>query len=164
MDTKKLTRLSMLLAISLVLSLIESFIPFIDGSIPGLKLGLANVIVLTVLYVYDFKDAIYISILRVFIMGLLRTGIFSITFFFSLAGAIFSIVAMYLMKKFTKLSVIGVSVVGSLFHSVGQLLIAIIFLRNVNMIYYLPWLLLFSIPTGIIVGLISKELIKHLKK
>ena len=164
MDTKKLTRLSMLLAISLVLSLIESFIPFIDGSIPGLKLGLANVIVLTVLYVYDFKDAIYISILRVFIMGLLRTGIFSITFFFSLAGAIFSIVAMYLMKKFTKLSVIGVSVVGSLFHSVGQLLIAIIFLRNVNMIYYLLWLLLFSIPTGIIVGLISKELIKHLKK
>lgn len=162
MGIKKFTRLSMLLALSVVLNIIESFIPIFNGSIPGLKLGLANVIVLIVLYLYSFKDAIYISILRVFIVGILRTGLFSMTFFFSLGGAILSVLIMWLTKK-TKLSIIGVSILGSISHSIGQVLIAVILIKNVYVIYYTPWLLLFAIPTGILTGVISKYSINNLQ-
>ncbi len=159
---KKFTRLTMLLALSVVLNIIESFIPLFS-SIPGLKLGLANIIILIVLYLYSFKDAIYISILRIILVGILRTGLFSTTFFFSLGGALLSLVAMFLVKK-TKLSIIGVSIVGSIFHSLGQVFVAIIFLKNTYIIYYVPWLLLFSIPTGIIVGVTSKVILNNLEK
>lgn len=160
MEIKKITRLAMLLALAIVLNLIESVIPLFNGMIPGLKLGLANTITLVVLYVYSFKDALYLSLFRVLLVGILRTGLFSITFFFSLGGSLLSILMMYIVKK-TKLSIVGVSIVGSISHSIGQIIVAIIILNNDAMFYYLPWLLLFSIPTGIITGLISKELIKY---
>lgn len=162
MELKKITRLSMLLALSIVLNLIESVIPLFNGMIPGLRLGLANTVVLVVLYVYSFKEAIYLSLLRVLLVGILRTGLFSIPFFFSLGGALLSVITMCLVKN-TKLSIVGVSVIGSIFHSIGQIIIAFIILGNNLMFYYLPLLLIFSIPTGIITGLISKELIKYFK-
>lgn len=158
---RKITRLSLLLSLAIVLNIIESFIPLFDGIIPGFKLGLANIVILLILYVYSFRDAIYISILRVFLVGMLRTGLFQITFFFSLGGAILSIIMMYLFKKMTKLSIVGISIIGSIFHSFGQILVAIIILNNVNMIYYLPFILILSIVSGIITGLISKELVKY---
>lgn len=163
MELKKFTRLSMFLALSVVLNLIESIIPLFNGIIPGLKLGLANIIILYVLYIYGFKESIYLSIVRVFLVGILKTGLFSITFFFSLSGAILSLFFMFLVKKLTKLSIVGVSIVGSIMHSVGQILIAILILNTKSILFYLPWLLILSIPTGIITGLISKELIKSLK-
>lgn len=163
MELKKITRLSMLLALSIVLNLVESVIPLFNNIIPGLRLGLANTVILTTLYVYSFKDALYISILRIILVGILRTGLFSIPFFFSLGGALFSIIIMGIVKK-TKLSVIGVSILGSICHSIGQILVAFLILNNNIMFYYLPFLLIFSIPTGVITGLISKELIKYLKK
>lgn len=159
---KKYMRLVMLLSFSIVLSILESFIPLFNGYIPGLKLGLANIIVLIVLYKYDTKDVFFVSILRVIVVGLMRTGLFSVNFFFSLSGALFSSVSMILFKK-TKLSMIGVSVIGSIFHSIGQILIAILLLKNNNMIYYLPWLLLFSIPTGLFVGYVSKKMLSELE-
>lgn len=162
METKKFTRLSMLLSFSIVLGLIENFIPIFNGIIPGLKIGLANTIIIIILYSYSFKDALYVSMIRVFIISLLVTGLFNITFYFSLVGATFSVIMMSLFKR-TKLSIIGVSIIGSLSHSIGQILVAIIFLKNTNLIYYLPWLLIFSIPTGIIIGIISKELLKYTK-
>jgi len=162
MELKKLTRLSMLLALSVVLSLIESMVPIINGIIPGVKLGLANIVVLVALYIYGFKDALSLTILRVFLIGILRTGLFGITFFFSFSGSIFSICAMVIFKKYTKLSIIGVSIIGSVFHSIGQILIASIILNNANVMYYLPWISLFSIFTGIIVGYISKEIVNFL--
>ncbi len=164
MDLNKQIKLSMLLALSVVLALIESVIPFFNGSIPGLKLGLANIVIVFILYIYSFKEALYVSILRVFLVGILRNGLFNHAFFFSLSGAIFSGVAMFLAKKITKLSIVGVSIIGAVFHSIGQVLILIVLLKATNMIYYLPWLLLFAIPMGIIVGLISKELIDYFKR
>ena len=97
-------------------------------------------------------------------VGILRTGLFSASFFFSLGGAILSIIMMLLFKKFTKLSVVGVSIIGSFFHSLGQILVACLMVNMSAMLYYLPLLLLFSIPTGIITGLITKELLKNFKK
>lgn len=163
MDTRKIVRLSMLLSLSIVLSLIEGMIPIFSNVIPGVKLGLANIVIVFVLYLYSFKEAIYVSIARVLLVGLLRTGLFSIVFFFSLSGALLSIIFMYLFKKMN-FSIIGVSVIGSICHSIGQVLMAILFLNNINVIYYLPYLLLLSIPTGIIVGISSKQVLKHYNK
>lgn len=160
---KKFTRLSMFLAMAVVLNLVETFIPFFSGYIPGLKLGLANTIVLFVLFTYGFKDAVYISILRVILVGVLRTGIFSVAFFLSLSGAICSILVMGLLKKVKIFSIIGVSIVGSIFHSLGQVLVASLLLKNDAVLYYLPLLLLFSIPTGIFVGFVSKEIVNRFK-
>lgn len=162
MELKRFTRISMLLALSVVLNILESFIPVFNGSIPGLKLGLANIIILVVLYLFSFKEAVYISLLRVVLVGILRTGLFSMTFFFSLGGAIVSIVVMFIAKK-TKLSIIGVSILGSISHSIGQILIAILIMKNVYIVYYIPWLLLFSVPTGIMTGFISKGLVNNLE-
>ena len=161
MNTKKIAKLSMLLSISVVLGLIESFIPIMSGAVPGIKLGLANIVIVFAIYELSFKDAIYISILRVLLIGILRTGLFSISFFFSLAGALLSIVFMYLAKEYTKMSIVGVSVVGSIFHSIAQIIIACIFLSNINIVYYLPILLISSIVTGVIVGSISSKLVEY---
>ncbi len=163
MELKKYTRLSLFIALSVVLNLIESIIPIFNGYIPGLKLGLANTIILFVLYTYSFKDALYVSIVRVFVVGILRTGIFSVSFFFSLGGAFLSIIMMSIIKKISHLSIIGISIIGSVFHSLGQIIIATIFIKT-NTLYYLSWLILFSIPTGIITGIIAKELIKVFEK
>lgn len=164
MDTKKIAKMSMLLAISVVLSLIENLIPIFNGIVPGIKLGLANTVVLFALYMFSFKDAIYLSLMRVFLIGILRTGVFSITFFFSLSGGLLSIIMMYIVKKYTKLSIVGVSIVGAISHSVGQIIIAIIFLSNVNIMYYLPILLVGSIITGVVVGISANKVIKYYSK
>lgn len=157
---KKFTRLSMLLALSVSLNIIETSLPLLNGYIPGLRLGLANIVTLFILYQFGLKDALYIGILRVFLVGILRTGIFSTTFFFSLTGVLLSILFMYLTKRFLNLSIIGVSIIGSIAHSTGQVLASIFVLQMSSMIYYLPWLLLFSIPTGILVGILCKQLVK----
>lgn len=161
MDLKKTIRLSMLISLSVVISIIESYIPIFNNIIPGLRLGLSNIIILFVLYKYSFKDSMYVSIVRVLLVGLLRTGLFSITFFFSISGAILSITCMHFAKKLKLLSVVGISIVGSVTHSIGQVLIAILILKNDSIIYYLPYLLLFSIPTGIITGLITKKVLEY---
>ena len=161
MEIKKISRLSMLLALSVALHIIETFVPLFNGIIPGLKLGLANIVILISLYIYVFKDTLLLSILRVFIVGILRTGLFSMSFFFSLSGAILSICMMFVAKKISKLSIIGISIVGSLSHTIGQILIAVIF-YNINMIYYMALSLILSIPTGIIIGFLAKEVKKTL--
>lgn len=161
MKLKKLVRLSMLISLSVVISIIESYIPILNNIVPGLRLGLSNIIILFVLYKYNFKNSLYVSIVRVILVGLLRTGLFSISFWFSLSGAIFSIVFMYIAKKIKLLSVVGVSVVGSISHSIGQIFIAIFILKNNNVIYYLPYLLILSIPTGVITGLITNKILKY---
>ena len=140
MKTRDITVIGIMTAISVVISIIESYFTFISDFIPGLKLGLSNIVIIYVLYKYGFKTSIMVSLIRVLIVALLRTG-FGINFFFSLSGALFSIIAMVLVKK-TKLSII---------------------LNNYNITYYLPYLLIFSIPTGIIVGIVSKKLIDNTK-
>lgn len=162
MDTKKTTRLAMLLALSVVLSLIESLIP-ISGAIPGLKLGIANTVVVFAIIMYSFKDALVISITRIFLVGLLRTGLFNITFFFSLGGALLSIIMMFMAYKTKKFSTIGISIIGAISHNIGQIIVAIFMLNTINLIYYLPFLLLFSIPSGIIVGLTVKGVLNYYK-
>lgn len=162
MKTREITKIAILTSICVVISIIESCFTFIGDIIPGLKLGLANIVIIFALYKYGFKTALLVSLIRVLIVAILRTG-FGINFFFSLSGALFSIISMTILMK-TKLSIIGVSIIGSIFHSIGQVLIGIIMLDNYNVIYYLPYLLIFSIPTGIIIGIITKKIINSTEK
>ena len=162
MKSRDITRIAILTSIGIVISVIESYFTFIGDIIPGLKLGLANIVILFTLYQYDFKTAFMVSIIRVFICALIRTG-FGFNFFFSLTGAVFSIVMMGLFKK-TRLSIVGVSVIGSVFHSIGQVLVGVFLLSNYNVMYYLPYLLLFSIPTGVVIGIIAKKMISSVSK
>lgn len=161
MKTKDITTISALTAMSVVIGILESLITPVGDILPGLKLGLANVIIVFALYKYNFSKALMISIIRVFIVALLRSG-FGFNFLFSLGGALLSIIVMALAKK-THLSLIGVSILGSISHSIGQVLIGMLILKNSNIIYYLPYLTLFSIPTGIIIGVIAKKLINSTK-
>ena len=86
---------------------------------------------------------------------------FSITFTFSLAGALLSVVAMFLAKNYTKLSIVGVSIIGAIFHSIGEIVIAMLFLSNTNIVYYLPILLVVSLLTGSLVGIITDKILKY---
>ena len=86
---------------------------------------------------------------------------FSITFTFSLVGALLSVVAMFLAKNYTKLSIVGVSIVGAIFHSIGEIVIAMLFLSNTNIVYYLPILLVVSLLTGSLVGIITDKILKY---
>ncbi len=164
MEIKKVVRIAILLSLSVVLSILESIIPIFNGIIPGLKIGLANIVIMIAIYIYGFKEAAYISIARIFMVGILRTGLFNITFFFSLGGAILSLIAMIIAKKINIFSIIGISIIGSIFHTIGQIIVATIFVNNINTLYYLPWLILFAIPTGLFVGILSKQLISKLEK
>jgi len=161
MDIKKISRLAMLISLSVVIGIIESYIPIFNNIIPGLKLGLANVIIILVLHFYGFKDAFLVSIVRVILVGLIKTGLFTIPFFFSLSGAVLSIIIMAILKKTKIFSIVGISVIGSLSHSIAQIITGMI-LINKNMLYYLPYLLIFSVITGVVVGIISKKLIKNM--
>ena len=160
MELRKVTRLSMFLALAVTLNIVENVIPIFQGVVPGVKLGLTNIVILFVLYKYGFREALSLSITRVILVGVLNTGLFSVAFFLSLSGALLSILMMGLVKR-TKLSIVGVSVIGSLFHSLGQIIVVAIILYSWTAFNYLPILILFSVPTGILTGIICKELLKY---
>lgn len=159
MKVHKLTLLGLLLAGTIVIAILESFIP--SFIIPGIKLGFANILILVTLYEIGVKEAVFINLIRVLVVSLLRGTFLTMGFFMSLSGAIFSLLVMiFFYKLLKKFSIIGVSVIGSLFHVSGQILIAIIYMNSFYVIYYLPLIGLASIITGVIVGFIAKAIIK----
>ena len=159
MKTHKIALLGVLTAAAIVISIIESFIPSIG--IPGVKLGLANIVILIILYELGVVDAIAVNLLRVLMVASLRGTIFSMGFVMSLTGAVFSLTIMivfYLLIR--KFSIIGVSVIGSIFHVSGQILIAMFYLGTTYIVLYLPFIGISAIITGIFVGIIAQLVIK----
>lgn len=159
MKIQKLTLIAILTSLALVISIIESFIPSIG--IPGVKLGLANIIILVTLYELGIIEAIFVNVFRVILTGLIRGTIFSMGFLMSFIGAILSIgimILFYLLIK--KFSIIGVSVIGAIFHVFGQIIVAMFFLGTGYVFYYLPIISISAIITGIFVGIISQLIIK----
>ncbi|MEG1164875.1 MAG: Gx transporter family protein [Oscillospiraceae bacterium] len=161
MTTKRLTRLALLTAVALVLGYVESFIPIAPG-IPGVKLGLSNTVLLYALYLMDTKSAVFLMFLKVVLSGLLYAGFSAMLF--SLGGGIFSIIMMLIVRALwrEKISIIGVSVVGAVFHNVGQLAVAAFMVNTISLLTYLPVLLISAVVTGILTGLIAKYVIKAL--
>ena len=158
MKVQKMALLGVLTAGAIVIAILESFIPSVG--IPGVKLGLANIVILIILYELGIVEAITVNLLRVLVVGLVRGTFLGMGFFMSLTGAIFSLgimILFYLLIK--KFSVIGVSVVGSIFHVGGQILIAMIYLGSAYIVLYLPVLAISAIITGVFVGIIARLII-----
>ena len=150
---------AMFLALALILSYVESLIPFFFG-VPGMKLGLPNLVIVMILYCMGTKEAYLISIVRVLLSGFLFGNLFSIGY--SLAGAMLSLTIMMLLKRTGKLKVITVSAIGGICHNIGQLIVASLVVESYNIFYYTPVLLIAGLITGIIIGVISQEMILRL--
>ena len=159
-STQKLVRISLLLAIALVINYLESLVP-LPLPLPGVKLGLANCVGLMVLACFDKKDYIVFNVLKVLMVALIRTG-FGTAFFISAAGTFLSTVMVLLIYRFTKSSIYGLSVVGALFHSLGQVLMVMLIYSNAYMISYLPVLEIISVATGCITAFISANVLVKL--
>ena len=157
-NLKRLTIISMLLAMAIVLNYLESFIPVF---VPGVKLGLANVIILIMLYEFKWYEALAVDILRILIVSLIRGTILSPAFFMAISGGMLSYLIMLLFSRIKIFSKIGVSVLGSLSHATGQIVIAIILLDSFDLVYYLPFIAILSVGTGIISGIITSLYLKR---
>lgn len=158
---KKTAYLGLFLALALICSYVESLIPFSVG-IPGVKLGLANIVVILMLYETQARFALLISILRIVLAGLLFGNLFSILY--SLAGGLLSFFCMALLKQTGKFRIISVSAVGGITHNLGQILLAAVIVENKNLLYYFPLLLLAGIATGILIGITAQEILLRLPK
>ena len=159
MKVQKIALLGVLLAATIVIAILESFIP--SFTIPGIKLGFANIVILVTLYEVGILEAVFINVVRVLVVSFVRGTFMSMGFFMSLAGAFMSlgimILLVLLIKKF---SIIGVSVIGALFHVTGQILVAMIYMGSVYVVYYLPIIALSAVITGVIVGLVAGAIIR----
>lgn len=148
-------------ALALIFSYVETLIP-INFGIPGVKLGLANLIIVVALYKMSLKEAYILSIVRVVLSGFIFANLFSIIY--SLAGGLLSLTVMALLKKTNQFSVLGISMAGGVFHNIGQLIMAIIVLESFNIAYYFPVLIISGVVTGLLIGIISNEMLKRLHK
>lgn len=146
-------------AFAAVLSYVEAIIPFTIW-IPGVKLGLANIAIVVVLYLYGSREAFAVNVVRILVVGLLFGNMFSISF--SLAGAFISFVVMVLVKKTDLFTIIGVSVSGGVAHNLGQMIVASVVVDTYNVVYYMPALMIAGIITGIIIGIVGKIILKYM--
>ncbi len=146
-------------ALAMILSYIESLFPFFWG-IPGVKLGLANSMSLTILYLLGIPAAFLISVVRIVLTGFLFGNAFSIIY--SLSGALLSMAVMILLKRTKAFSIVGISMAGGISHNIGQIIAAIFLVENLNLLYYLPALLLSGLVTGAVIGVLSREIIKRM--
>lgn len=156
----KIAILALFTAFTVILSYIEFLFPFSFGY--GLKLGIANITVLALLYVFGIKEAFLVNITRIIIIGLWFGNFLS--FVLSLSGAVVSILVMYVMKKIKGLSIITISIFGAVSHNMAQLAAAFIITGVTAVLYYSPVLIIGGVITGILIGMLSKFIIKILKE
>lgn len=155
MKTKKMTFLGLMVSYSLVLYIIETYIPNpLIAIFPGAKLGLSNIITLISLITLGVKDTCIILTVRIILSSIFAGPISYLLF--SAGGAYLSLICMHISSKIKEFSLIGVSIIGAIGHNIGQLLVASIIVQNINMVGYLPFMLIASLITGMFVGIVSK--------
>ncbi|MDQ0507659.1 Predicted membrane protein [Aedoeadaptatus ivorii] len=159
---RKQVFLGVLLAVAVAVGYIETMIP-LPVAMPGARLGLSNVVILTTIVVFGSKEGFSLALLKSVLL-MLVTG--SVTgFFYSFSGALLSSIAMILVYRYVKsASMIGVSIAGSFFHNLGQVLMAIYIVKNPGLLTYLPLLLILGLFTGYFVGLTADRVSTHLQK
>jgi len=157
---RKLVFIAIMISISVVLSIVETLISGLIFIVPGVKLGLANVITLIILVTLGEKEAFLVVITRIMIVALTYSGFFTPSFWISLSGGMLAILAMILIKK-TKLSIYSISVFGSLMHMVGQIIAAMVVSNTETLIYLLPYMIALSIPTGIITAFLANKIVSQ---
>ena len=161
LEIKKITTLSLLISVSMILSYIESLVPAFVA-VPGVKLGLSNIATVFTLYTIGWPGAITVSLVRVFLSSLLFGNIPSLIF--SLAGASLALTSMIPLSRINLFSTVGVSVVGAVCHNIGQVIAAAIVMETLGVTYYMIPLLISGTVAGIVIGIISGILVEKIKK
>ncbi len=159
MKSKRIAYLAIFTACALILSFVETLIPPVYSAVPGIKIGLPNIIIIYTLYKISALSAFSVSIIRVFLVALLFGN--AMTLFYSFAGALLSLAIMVILKKTALFSVTGVSVTGAVFHNLGQIIVAILILDTVEIGYYMIILTLTGVISGVLVGILSSVLLKR---
>jgi hypothetical protein len=160
MNIKKLALYGMLIALAMILSYIESLIPVLIP-IPGIKLGLANLVVIICLYTLGGRAAIFVSIIRIFLIAFTFGNVAALMF--AISGASLSLVCMLIAIKLDKFSTGGISIIGGISHNIGQILVAVIILKNALIFSYLPYLMIAGIVTGLLIGILASLIINRIK-
>ena len=157
--TSKLTIAALMAALALIFSYIEVLIPCNFG-IPGIKLGIANLVIIVALYYLGTRYALLINVIRILIGGLLFSGVFGMLY--SMAGALLSMLVMVLVKKCGLFSVTGVSMAGGVAHNLGQLLVAAFLVSNLKIFVYFPVLVISGVVSGAVIGILAYLVLKKL--
>ena len=160
MNVRKMTSLSVAVALAMVLSFIESLIPPLV-SVPGVKIGLANIVTVFLLYVFGWREAGAVSLIRVLLSALLFGSTVSLVY--ALSGALISFIGMALLKLFPLSSEVSVSIVGGVLHNAGQIIAACLIMENAAIISYLPVLVITGTVAGVAVGTLAAILVKKLR-
>ncbi len=160
MKSKKVAVYGLLVALAFILSYIESLFP-LSIAIPGIKLGLANLVVIVAIYKLGVKEAFTLSMIRIILVGFTFGS--PSTMMFSLVGGLLSWLLMVIFQKLKIFSMVGVSIIGGIAHNIGQIIVSILVLENINIIYYLPFLLVSGVITGGLIGILAAIIIKRLK-
>ncbi|MDI3543416.1 MAG: hypothetical protein PWP57_1021, partial [Candidatus Atribacteria bacterium] len=155
-NVANIARLGILVSLGIVLHIAESMLP--SFFLPGAKLGLANLVTLIILWRENVVEAIEVAILRI-ILGNILSGNLGIGFFLSLGGGLASLGGMFFFKKWG-FTLLGVSIMGALCHNLGQLMVAYLYMKTESIFYYLPFLVLFSLPTGLLIGYLGQFLLQ----
>lgn len=146
-------------ALALIFSYVETLIP-VNLGIPGVKLGLANLIIVVALYKMRLSEAYLLSVVRVLLAGFIFGNYFSIIY--SLAGGLLSLTVMALLKKWGGFSLQGISIAGGVFHNIGQLIVAAVVVETFSVTYYFPVLLVAGLLTGLVIGIVAEMMLKRL--
>jgi len=161
-NVKQITLCAILISMALVLSYIEHFIPLqMFVPLPGVKLGLANIVTLMALYFLGYKDAFTVLSIRCILGAVFGGGISG--FAFSITGGLLAMFVMCIFKQCKGISIYGVSMSGAAAHNIGQILVAVIVMRSVYVIGYLPYLLLVSVVTGMATGAVCAGVFRILE-
>ena len=157
---KKIANMAMLVVLAMIFSYVESLIP-INFGVPGMKLGIANLVTVTGIYFLALPEILLVVVMRVHLIGFMFGNGMSIIY--SLAGGILSVLVMTLLKKTKGFSEVGVSIAGGIAHNIGQLIVAAIVVENMKLVYYLPALLIAGTITGCLIGMLSKKMLPVVK-
>ncbi|MBR0447592.1 MAG: Gx transporter family protein [Clostridia bacterium] len=161
-STKQIAFLGLCTALALTLAYIEAILPPVVNAVPGIKMGLPNIIIVFVLYRCNWQKAATVSLVRVLLMLLIFGNVTA--FFYSVTGAVLSLTAMALLKRWDGLSVVGVSVTGAVLHNVGQILMAMLLLGTAELGYYLIVLAVTGTVAGVFIGLCGNLAIKRIPR
>lgn len=161
-STQRIATLGIATTLALILSYVEAILPPLTAAVPGIKMGLPNILIIYCLYRLGWKDAAVVSAIRLVLVSLLFGN--AMSFLYSLAGALLSLVIMSLMKKWDKFSMVAVSVAGGICHNLGQVLMAILLLGVKELAYYMIVLTISGTVAGIVVGLSGALLLKYTQR
>ena len=159
-QTQRIALCGLLLALMLVLGYVESQLP-VAPTVPGIKLGLSNGVLIFALYMLDIPTAIVLMVLKVVLSGLMFSGVNAMLY--GLAGGVLSLMVMALLSRVKGVHAVAVSMAGGVMHNVGQVALAMVMLGTPSLMYYMAILMLAGLATGALTGVAATSVMRHLK-